>query len=86
MSNAAEIGKSVLIKNDTSDAKVTLFIYSAHDPLCWLSSSSKVIEPGKKYLYRSNGSFKFELRAHGEKSKRKIMQPVKNGKRQPHVL
>ena len=72
-----EIEKSVLIINYTSDAKVTLFIYSAHDPLCWLSSSSKVIEPGKKYLYRSNGSFKFELRAHGEKSKRKIMQPVK---------
>ena len=75
MNNAAEIDKSVLIINNTSDAKVTLFIYSAHDPLCWLSS--KIIEPGKNYLYRSRGSFKFELRAHGKKSKRKIMQHVK---------
>ena len=73
MNNAAEIGESVLIINDTSDAKVTLFIYSTLDPICWLSSSSKIIEPGKNHLYRSNGSFKFELRAHGEKTTRKII-------------
>ena len=77
MNDAAEIEKSVLIINHTSDAKVTLFIYSANDALYWLSSSSKIIEPGKNYLHSSRGSFQFELRAHGEKSKRKIIQSVK---------
>ena len=76
MENAEKIEKSIFIKNDTTDAKVTLFVYPTWDPICWLPYLSKIIEPGNTYLHRSKRSFKFELRAHGEKSNRKIIRSL----------
>ena len=49
--------------NETNDSFVTLYIYPSRGPLCWLSSLSKIIYPGDKYLYRSEGFFKFEIKA-----------------------
>lgn len=54
--------KSVLVKNNTTIYQVELFVYSRYDPLCWLSSLSKILSPGKFHLYRSETGFKFEIK------------------------
>ena len=51
--------KSLLIRNDSSDAILTLY-------LCphwcgWISKESKIIYPSEKYLYRSKKRFQFQL-------------------------
>lgn len=54
--------KSVLIRNDTQGCQATLYVYSRHDPLCWISSSSKILSPGTSYLHRYEHEFKFEIK------------------------
>ena len=63
--------------NETSDSFVTLYIYPSWDPLCWLSSLSKIINPGDTYLYRSEGFFKFEIKAKEDGKKMKTLYPTR---------
>ncbi|XP_022796041.1 uncharacterized protein LOC111334544 [Stylophora pistillata] len=68
--------KSLLIVNESRDAKITLYIYPRWDFVCWISFSSKIILPGEKYLYRSKDSYKFELVAGFEdKPKESLLEP-----------
>ena len=68
--------KSLLIVNESKDASITLYIYGSRNFVRWISSRSKIILPGGKYLYRSKDSFKFELVARfKDKSKKKLLKP-----------
>ena len=51
--------KSLLIRNDSSDAILTLYVYPHW--FCWISKESKIIYPSDKYLYRSKKRFQFEV-------------------------
>ena len=51
--------KSLLIRNDSSDAILTLYVYPHW--CCWISKESKIIYPRDKYLYRSKKRFQFEV-------------------------
>jgi len=53
--------KSVLIVNDSADAHMTLYLFHRRDLICWMSSESRIIKPGGKYLHRSKKSFQFKL-------------------------
>ncbi len=71
--------KAILVKNDTSNSMVFLFVYAALDPICWLSLTKQSIEPGKQYFYRDRDAFKYELRIQKKepkKAKRKTVLPV----------
>ena len=64
--------KSVLIVNDSADAHVTFYLYSRWDVLCGLSSESKILKHGEKYLHRSKKRFQFKIVARfkdGQRSK-----------------
>ena len=51
--------KSLLIRNDSSDAILTLYVYPHW--CCWISKESKIIYPSDRYLYRSKKRFQFEV-------------------------
>ena len=53
--------KSLLIRNNSSDAILTLYLYAEWDRICWISKESKIIYPSDKYLYRSKKRFQFEV-------------------------
>ena len=53
--------KSLLIRNDSSDAILTLYLYHRRYPICWMSKESKIIYPSEKCLYRSKKRFQFEV-------------------------
>ena len=53
--------KSLLIRNDSSDAFLTLYLYAEWDRICWISKESKIIYPSDKCLYRSKKRFQFEV-------------------------
>ena len=77
---AGERYKSLLIVNESSDARVTLHLYPTWDFICWLSFESKIIKPnGGKYLHRSSKGFKFKLvtirSEDGRRSKRTLQEP-----------
>ena len=57
--NNDEDYKSLLIRNDSSDAILTLYVYPHW--CCWISKESKIIYPSDKYLYRSKKRFQFEV-------------------------
>ncbi len=63
--------KSLLIVNESSDAQVTLYLYSTWDFICWLSLESKIIKPNEKCLHRSESRFKFKLVARFEDNRPK---------------
>ena len=71
--------KSLLIVNESKDAKLTLYLYPAWFQLCLVSKSSKIIGPTKIWLHREETRFKFELVAsfEDEREKRTILGPVK---------
>ena len=50
--------KSLLIVNESNDAKVTLYIYRTWLPI---PTISKVIQPNERYLHREKQMFKFKL-------------------------
>ncbi|CAB4041873.1 Hypothetical predicted protein, partial [Paramuricea clavata] len=71
--------KAILVRNETKNATVFLFIYAQMDPICWLDLKKESIEPGKQYFYRDRDSFKYELRMQQKepkKGKRTIVLPV----------
>lgn len=51
--------KSLLIRNDSSDAILTLYVYPHW--FCWISKESKIIYPSDRYLYRSKKRFQFKV-------------------------
>ena len=51
--------KSLLIRNDSSDAILTLYVYPHW--CCWISKESKIIYPSNKYLHRSKKRFQFQV-------------------------
>ena len=53
--------KSLLIRNDSSDAILTLYLYSQWDRVGWISKESKIINPSNKYLHRSKKRFQFQV-------------------------
>ena len=53
--------KSLLIRNDSSDAILTLYLYAEWDRICWISKESKIIYPSDKFLYRSKKRFQFKV-------------------------
>ena len=53
--------KSLLIRNDSSDAILTLYLYAEWDRICWISKESKIIYPSDKFLYRSKKRFHFKV-------------------------
>ena len=61
--------KSLLIRNDSSDAILTLYVYPHW--CCWISKESKIIYPCDKYLYRSKKRFQFEVVARFDDQKEK---------------
>ena len=61
--------KSLLIRNDSSDAILTLYVYPHW--CCWISKESKIIYPSDKYLYRSKKKFQFEVVARFDDQKDK---------------
>lgn len=65
--------KSILIKNITSNCRTTLFIYSEYDPVCFLSSLSKILLPGESYLHRSEDGFKFKIKTKFDKSSKTVV-------------
>lgn len=65
--------KSVLVKNDTGNADVILFIYHCLDPLCWISSSSKIMKSGQSHLNRSEKGFQFEIKIIHKKRKKTVV-------------
>ena len=50
--------KSLLIVNESNDAKVTLYIYGAKPPI---PVFSKIIQPNENYLHHEKKMFKFKL-------------------------
>ncbi|XP_071143840.1 uncharacterized protein [Mytilus edulis] len=75
--------KSVLVKNNTADCDNILYIYSRFDPICWISSSSKILKPGQPYLYRSEDGFKFEIKSIYQQSKKTVVD-VRKWKKDLH--
>lgn len=65
--------KSILIKNITSNCRTTLFIYSKYDPVCFLSTLSKILLPGESYLHRSEDGFKFKIKTKSNKSSKTVV-------------
>ena len=65
--------KSILVKNEDRNCNVTLFIYSRFDPICWISSSSKILLPGKSHLHRSKNEFKFEIKKTNNTTKKTVV-------------
>lgn len=65
--------KCILVKNNTAESRVTLFIYSKNDPVCFLSTSSKMLMPGEAYLHRSADGFKFRLRSCFDKKMKTVV-------------
>ncbi|CAC5410689.1 dnaJ [Mytilus coruscus] len=53
--------KSVLVKNNTNDCKAAIYFYHRYDPVCFISSSSKLLSPGSSYLHRCEDNFKFKI-------------------------
>ena len=53
--------KSLLIRNDSSDAILTLYLYPQWDRICWISKESKIINPSQKLLHRSKKGFQYQL-------------------------
>ena len=66
---------SILVKNDTRESTVFLFVYPSWLPVCWISFKSQSIEPGKEYLYRSAKPFQYEIRIQRKDDKRRIILP-----------
>lgn len=68
--------RSLLIVNDSADANVTLYLFHRRDLICWMSSESRIIKPGGKYLHRSKKSFQFKLVAKFEdkRPKKKLLE------------
>ena len=66
---------SILVKNDTSESEVFLFVYPSWLPVCWISYESKIIPPGKEYLYRYAQPFQYEIRIQRKNEKRRIILP-----------
>ena len=61
--------KSLLIRNDSSDAILTLKLYPQW--CCWIAKESKIIYPSDKYLYRSKKRFQFQVVARFDDQKDK---------------
>ncbi|XP_068690973.1 uncharacterized protein [Montipora foliosa] len=53
--------KSVLIVNDSADAQITFYLYPRWDAICWLSTESIILKPGKKQLHSSKKGFQFKI-------------------------
>ena len=53
--------KSLLIRNDSSDAILTLYLYPQWDRIFWIPKESKIIYPGEKCLYRNKKRFQFQV-------------------------
>ena len=68
--------KSILIKNNTKDASVTLYVYKWWDRLCFMSLESKIIPAGTRHLYRNESFYKFKIKAESKDSKREILSPT----------
>ena len=68
--------KSLLIVNESNDAKVTLYIYRTWLPV---PVSSNIIQPNEKYLHREKKIFMFKLVANfdDEREKKKFPGPLK---------
>ena len=67
--------KSLLIVNESNDAKVTLYIYRTWLPI---PTISKVIQPNERYLHREKQMFKFKLVANfdDERKKKELSDPL----------
>ena len=66
--------KSLLIVNESNDAKVTLYIYLAWLPIP-ISVVSKTIQPNERYLHREKKLFRFKLVANFEDEREKKVFP-----------
>ena len=53
--------KSLLIRNDSSDVILTLYLYPQWDRICWIPKESKIIYPGEKCFYRNKKRFQFQV-------------------------
>ena len=68
--------RSILVKNDTSESTVFLYVYPPWLPICWISWASKSIQPKKEYLYRFAKPFKYEIRIERQNEKPIILAPT----------
>ena len=60
--------KSLLIINESNDAKLTLYIYPTWLPI---SLTSKILQPNEKYLHRDKTAFKYKLVANFDDKRKK---------------
>ena len=60
--------KSLLIINESNDAKLTLYIYPTWLPI---SLTSKILQPNEKYLHRDKTAFKYKLVANFDDKREK---------------
>lgn len=65
--------KSVLVKNNTEVWDVAIYFYHRFDPVCFLSSSSKLLSPGSSYLHRRQNEFKFKIQTIYQKQKNVVV-------------
>ena len=72
--------KSLLVVNDCTDVRITLYLYPSWFYFCKVSRTSKIIQPKDDYLHREEKSFKYRLFAHfdDEREEKELLQgPVK---------
>ena len=71
--------KSLLVVNDSTDVRITLYLYPSWFYFCKVSWTSKIIQPKEDYLHREEKSFKYRLFAHfdDERKEKELLGPVK---------
>ena len=71
--------KSLLVVNDSTDVRITLYLYPSWFYFCKVSWTSKIIKPKEDYLHREETSFKYRLFAHfdDEREEKELLGPVK---------
>ena len=70
--------KSLLIVNDSTDVRITLYLYPSWFPFCKVSKNSIMIQQKEEYLHRQKHRFKFKLVAYfdDERKKTELLGPV----------
>ena len=71
--------KSLLVVNDCTDVRITLYLYPSWFHFCKVSRTSKIIQPKEDYLHREEKSFKYRLFAHFDdgREEKELLGPVK---------
>ena len=81
--------KAVLVKNETSESTVFLFVYSSFDAICLSHLKKESIEPGKQYFYRDEDVFKYKIKTQKKgtkKAKKNVILTLKKWEEDTLIL